>query len=288
MAGYVTTTMLAPAATQAVSSTPTAVPLGFTATLTTKPTVTPVFTQAPTPAPTNVPASGHAPPQMQTPTPGPVPAPTSTQTADSGPLPAATPRLSPAPTPLPTHVPTVTPQESDESDGNPPLAVATSTPSVRIQISPISALLIASNMVPGDVIETPLTVINGGNLELRYAIRGWATNADGKSLRDSLKLRIGLKAGANCDSPYYTNDGTPTNLFNDSQLYEGLGFPATATDMVGAAIPGNQSGDRSLSSGDSEVLCFAVALPSSAGNSLQGAASTITFEFVSEQTANNP
>ena len=36
-----------------------------------------------------------------------------------------------------------------------------------------------------------------------------------------------------------------------------------------------------------EVLCFGVALPTSAGNGVQDATTTATFDFVAEQTANN-
>jgi hypothetical protein len=91
-----------------------------------------------------------------------------------------------------------------------------------------------------------------------------------------------LRGGTSCNFPYYTNDGTPTNLTNDTQLYEGLGFPATATDSVGSSTPGNQTGDRTLSPGDEAVL------PSSAGNSLQGATTTVSFEFISEDASNDP
>jgi hypothetical protein len=97
-----------------------------------------------------------------------------------------------------------------------------------------------------------------------------------------------LRGGTSCNFPYYTNDGTPTNLTNDTQLYEGLGFPATATDSVGSSTPGNQTGDRTLSPGDEAVLCFSVVLPSGAGNSLQGATTTVSFEFISEDASNDP
>ncbi len=44
----------------------------------------------------------------------------------------------------------------------------------------------------------------------------------------------------------------------------------------------------SLAPGASETLCFHVALPTSSSNAYQGLATTATFQFVAEQTANNP
>jgi hypothetical protein len=65
-----------------------------------------------------------------------------------------------------------------------------------------------------------------------------------------------------------------------------------ATALDGAALgnpsQGAQTGDRTLAGGASEVLCFRVSLPLSAGNTLQGATSDATFTFDAEQTANNP
>jgi hypothetical protein len=130
-------------------------------------------------------------------------------------------------------------------------------------------------------------VNNAGDLELRYAIQRWADNVDAKALRDVLRIRVGLKGGAGCDFPYYTAAGAVTTLVDDTQLYEGLNFPATATDTVGSATQGANPGDRVLAPLATEDLCFAVMLPLATTNAYQGAATTAAFEFVSEQTANN-
>lgn len=158
---------------------------------------------------------------------------------------------------------------------------------IDITTSPVSALLTAATLAPGDLIQNSLTLTNAGSLQLRYAIQRSATNADLLGLRDVLRLRIGLRGGASCDFPYYTTAGATTTLTDDSQLYEGLGLPGTATNTVGDVAQGNQAGDRVLAAAASEVLCFSVVLPLSTGNLLQAATSTATFAFVSEQTLNN-
>ncbi|MDO8613371.1 MAG: hypothetical protein Q7R32_11200 [Dehalococcoidia bacterium] len=49
-----------------------------------------------------------------------------------------------------------------------------------------------------------------------------------------------------------------------------------------------QAGDRALAAGASDVLCFLVSLPLSTGNGFQSLTTTPTFDFVAEQTKNNP
>jgi hypothetical protein len=161
------------------------------------------------------------------------------------------------------------------------------TGSIDISTAPVSALLSLNPMAPGDEVNNPITVNNAGSLELRYAIQRAADNLDAIGLRDILKLRIGLKGGAGCDFPYYSSDGTPTALTDDTELYEGLSFPGAASDTVGSAGQGAQAGDRVLAASASEDLCFAVNLPLSTSNAYQGAATTVVFDFASEQTANN-
>src|SRR5262249_24071454 len=58
--------------------------------------------------------------------------------------------------------------------------------------------------------------------------------------------------------------------------------------LVGDPTPGFQTGDRNLAAGSNEVLCFRLSLPIGTGNPFQGAATTTTFTFDAEQTANNP
>jgi len=160
---------------------------------------------------------------------------------------------------------------------------------IDISTSPTSALLALSPMAPGDEVNNPITITNAGTLDLRYAIQRFADNTDALGLRDVLRLRIGLKVGAGCDFPYYATDGTPVSpLADDTPLYEGLNFPATATDTLGSAAQGAQANDRVLAAGATEDLCFAVIMPLATGNALQAATTTATLDWVSEQTANNP
>ncbi len=161
------------------------------------------------------------------------------------------------------------------------------TGTVDISATPSSAVLTASTMAPGDRVENSLTVANDGSLELRYAIQRSATNADLKALRDSLGLRIAVRGGGACNFPYYTTAGSPTGIGDDTEIYAGTGFPNSPANTVGDVAQGSQTGDRTLAAATNEVLCFSVVLPLSAGNSLQSASTTATFDFVAEQTANN-
>jgi hypothetical protein len=86
-----------------------------------------------------------------------------------------------------------------------------------------------------------------------------------------------VKSGVTtCTTAGYGADGT--SLYNSS----------LTVGAIGSAAQGSQAGDRTLNASTSEILCFQVRLPSSAGNSLQGLSTTATFTFAAEQTSNNP
>ena len=78
---------------------------------------------------------------------------------------------------------------------------------------------------------------------------------------------------------------TSTTLTDDTQLFAGALDTAA---LIGSSAQGADAGDRTLAASNNEVLCFAVVLPDTAGNSLQGLSNTTTFTFDSEQTTNNP
>lgn len=145
---------------------------------------------------------------------------------------------------------------------------------IVIGLSPASALITFSGMLPGDSTTGTLTVTSSGTSQLRYAMTTAATNADAKALRDQMTLVIKTKdtATAGC-----------TN-FDGTQLYSGT----LAAGAIGDPTAGAQAGDRTLAGAASEVLCFRAALPSATGNAFQGATTTATFTFSAEQTANNP
>jgi len=125
-------------------------------------------------------------------------------------------------------------------------------------------------MMPGDTNTQALTVTNGGTGDLRYAMTTVATNALGNQLQLTVKRE---DAGGGCAAFTGTTVVAATAL-------NGAGF--------GSNAQGAQAGDRNLTAGASEVLCFRVSLPLSTGNAYQGATSAATFTFDAEQTANNP
>lgn len=142
-----------------------------------------------------------------------------------------------------------------------------STGTIDIESNP-AVLTSVSGMMPGGSNTQALTIQNAGTASLRYAMSTTATNTLGTSLQLEVRTQ-----GTNCT----TFDGTVV---------------LAATTLNGAAIgsptQGAQTGDRTLAGGASEVLCFRVSLPLTAGNTLQGATSDATFTFDAEQTANNP
>jgi Camelysin metallo-endopeptidase. len=152
-----------------------------------------------------------------------------------------------------------------------------STGSVIISTNPTTALVTFSAMAPGDQVTAPITVTNGGTLDLRYAISSVATNVDTKGLKDQLVLTI--KSGVTtCTDAAYAADGT--------SIYSG-DLDSTAGKLVGDAATGADAGDRALAASANEVLCFHVSLPSATSDAFQGATTTATFTFAAEQTKNN-
>jgi hypothetical protein len=148
------------------------------------------------------------------------------------------------------------------------------TGTIDISVTPASAVLTAAGMMPGDTSNGTLTVRNNGTGTLRYAMTTAATNADGKALRDQLTLVVKTK----------DTDTAGCGNFNGTQLYSGT----LAAGAIGDPTVGGQAGDRTLAGAANEILCFRATLPSATGNAYQGAATTATFTFSAEQTANNP
>lgn len=151
------------------------------------------------------------------------------------------------------------------------------TGTVDISTSPTSALVAFSDMAPGDQVTAPITVSNDGSLELRYAVTSTTTD---NTLAAQLDLTI--KSGVTaCTNAGFGTDGTV--LYGPADLGSTAGV-----NVIGDPTQGDQSGDRTLASGASEVLCFNVSLPSSTGDTYQGLTTTATFTFEAEQTKNNP
>jgi hypothetical protein len=151
------------------------------------------------------------------------------------------------------------------------------TGEIRLGASPTTAVLTASNMIPGDSTTGPITVSNTGSNPVRYAVISTTTeNALAGALRLSIKTGVGT-----C-----TNDG-----FGQSGTL--LGGPVTfgsttGVNVLGDPAQGQHAGDRTLAGGASEVLCLQATLPLSAAGTGQGVTTTATLTFDAEQTVNNP
>jgi hypothetical protein len=144
---------------------------------------------------------------------------------------------------------------------------AWTTGTIVLGVTPSTAFS-ASNIMPGDTGSQTIAVSNSGTGALRYAISTSATNADGKGLAAQMTMTV---SPGTCASP-------------GSSVYSG----ALGSTAVGSAAQGSQAGDRTLAAAASENLCFAWSFPLASGNGFQNAATTATFTFAAEQTANNP
>lgn len=142
-----------------------------------------------------------------------------------------------------------------------------------ISVSPASAVLTVAGMMPGDTTNGTLTVSNNGSGTLRYALSTAASNVDLLGLRDQLTVVVKTK----------DTDTAGCANFNGAQQFSGT----LAAAFFGDPTPGTQGGERTLAGAASEILCFRATLPPLTGNVFQGAATTATFTFSAEQTANN-
>lgn len=152
-----------------------------------------------------------------------------------------------------------------------------STGTLDISTNPTSALVTFSAMAPGDQVTNPITVTNGGTLQLRYAVTSTTTE---NVLAGQLDLTI--KTGVTtCTNAGFGADGTV--IYSPGDLGSTAG-----TNVIGNPAQGNQAGDRTLNASANEVLCFNVQLPSSTGGTYQGLNTTATLAFQAEQTSSNP
>jgi hypothetical protein len=152
-----------------------------------------------------------------------------------------------------------------------------STGTIDISTSPATALVTYSGMVPGDKVTNPITVSNDGSLEFRYAIQS-TTTEDVLAAALDMTIKTGVTT---CTNAGFDTDGSTISGPGDLGSTTGL-------NVVGDPTAGQDAGDRVLAALANEVLCFQVSLPLSADGSVQGLTTTATFDFASEQTANNP
>ncbi len=153
------------------------------------------------------------------------------------------------------------------------------TGTVDLVTSPATALVTFSAMVPGNEIYGAIDVSNGGSLELRYAVKS-TTTENVLAAQLDMTVRGPAAASTGCDDAGF---GT----FGSGVLYGAADLGSTGgTNLIGDPAQGSQAGDRTLSAGANEYLCFQVALPISATGP-RGVTSTATIDFVAEQTVNN-
>ncbi|CAG0947306.1 spore coat-associated protein N [Anaerolineae bacterium] len=149
------------------------------------------------------------------------------------------------------------------------------TGTLNLTVAPTTAALTFNNMAPGDAVTAPITVTNSGSLALRYAMTSTSTNTDSKGL--AAQMTLAIKSGVTaCTNGGFAASGT--------SIYSGT----LGSALFGDPATGSQAGDRTLVASANEVLCFQATLPANSGNAYQSAATTATFTFDAEQTANNP
>ena len=143
--------------------------------------------------------------------------------------------------------------------------------SLDIATTPTATLLNLNLAAPGSSTGgVALPVQNLGTLDLRYAVMVYADNADGKALRDTLVLTVKTKTA------------NPCTTFDGTTLYTGSLNP-TGGLVIGNPATGEQAGDRTLTAGTSEVLCFKVDLPATAPNNVQAVSTSAVLTFLAEQ-----
>jgi len=155
-----------------------------------------------------------------------------------------------------------------------------STGTLDISTNPTTALVTFSGMVPGDQVTNPITVSNGGSLQLRYAVTS-TTTEDTLAAQLDLTIKTGVTT---CTNAGFDVDGTRIyGLLGPDDLGSTAGI-----NVIGDPAQGDDTGDRILNGGTNETLCFNVELPSSTDGSYEGLSTTATLAFQAEQTSNNP
>ena len=129
--------------------------------------------------------------------------------------------------------------------------------SLDLSVGTRDTIMSARSMVPGDEVIAAVTVVNSGRQPLAYVMDRGVVSEGGTALAAALVLTI-KTIGSSCTD------------FDGATLFEG--------PLDHALLDGDGAG-RSLPAATAEILCFRAALPSDADNSLQGAATTVTFSF---------
>ena len=156
------------------------------------------------------------------------------------------------------------------------------TGTIMLDAVKVDALTLTNtDLLPGEVITGSVDVENDGNSELRYSLDTSSTDGfspNGAALYTALTVdvrTVDVDATIKCDD----FDGT---------LLNSPGEILGATNVLfGSVSPTVGTGDRTVVSGATDVLCIRVSLPLSTDGTFQGANSVTTFTFNAEQTENN-
>ena len=126
-------------------------------------------------------------------------------------------------------------------------------------------------LVPGDTFSAKVTVQNTGDVSMRYAMDTSITGD--ATLAQTLQLTLrAMGVGDTCTN----SSQTGTILYGPARVDQAA---------FGNKAIGQDTGDRSLTPGTSEGLCFTVVVPSNASTSLQETTLSATFSFWGEQLA---
>jgi spore coat-associated protein N len=126
---------------------------------------------------------------------------------------------------------------------------------IDITTTPTSAIFDIIDMLPGDTVTRDVYVNNAGNADFTYKVN---------------------------------NSGTGTLLWTDTTNGLQLTIKEGSTiyyDGPVSSLNSNAASDFLLPEGQSDTLTFVVSLPTSADNTFQGLAETITFTFDATQVA---
>jgi spore coat-associated protein N len=140
--------------------------------------------------------------------------------------------------------------------------------------------LLPGAFAPGDHAVHGITVTNSGSLALRYAVTSISAD-DG--LASWLDLTVWEEAAGGD-----TGDGCGQQPPGHTLYGPGAPGSPAGIRLIGDPAQGLQEGDRTLSAGASEKLCFLLAVPLSVGNTHQSSKASPTFRFDSEQVDGNP
>jgi hypothetical protein len=163
------------------------------------------------------------------------------------------------------------------TDSTTPISTQVQSGTVSINLSETTALTTSvANMVPGDSISRPVTVINDGNSPLSSV--NLITTAPVSSVLTS-NTTDGLQLALKACSVAWTQGGTPT-----APTYTCTGTPRDLS--AGPAVSNRPvTGAASLNPTGTDYLLYTISLPTTADNTFQNKSATLSLTFSGVQRA---